>query len=172
MANVQATLRGSVPLAWDLGAFAARLDEDLHARTPPEAYLTLFLGIVDPQDGVLRYVNAGHNPPLVLRAGGGVEGLESTGRPLGLLPGGGYEERRLALRERDALLLFTDGVLDLENEAGESLGVQGLLALVERGRPRGGDDLLPALAGALHAWRGTRDPPDDATLVVLSLAGS
>ena len=48
MANAQAMLRGSIPLAWDLANLAARLDDDLHARTPPEAYLTLFFGVVDP----------------------------------------------------------------------------------------------------------------------------
>lgn len=171
MANVQATLRGSVPLAWDLAAFAAGLDEDLYARTPPESYLTLFLGIVDPLDRVLRYVNAGHNPPLVLRRTGGRESLDSTGRPLGLLPGGGYEERRVTLGAGDALLVFTDGVVDLENEAGESLGMRGLLKLIEGDALRDGDDFVPRLAAALRVWRGTREPPDDATLVALRLAG-
>jgi serine phosphatase RsbU (regulator of sigma subunit) len=167
MANVQATLRGSVPLAWDLAAFTAGLDEDLHARTPPESYLTLFLGIVDPEDRVLRYVNAGHNPPLVLRSAGGLEFLDSTGRPLGLLPGGGYEERRVTLRAGDVLLVFTDGVVDLENEAGEALGMNGLLELMKGPGVWDGDDLLPRLAASLRAWRGSREPPDDATLVAL-----
>jgi serine phosphatase RsbU (regulator of sigma subunit) len=171
MANVQATLRGSVPLAWDLAAFAASLDEDLHARTPAEAYLTLFLGIVDPQDRVLRYVNAGHNPPYVLRRGGGIELLDSTGRPLGLLPGGGYAERRIALAEGDTLLLYTDGVVDLENEAGGSLGTEGLLDLLKRNGDAGEEDFLPRLAAALRNFRGAKEPPDDATLVVLRLGG-
>ena len=119
---------------------------------------------------MLRYVNAGHNPPLVLRGAGGLESLDSTGRPLGLLPGGGYEERRVTLRAGDALLIFTDGVVDLENEAGESLGMRGVLDLIEGNGLRDGDDLLPRLAAALRAWRGSREPPDDATLVVLRVS--
>lgn len=165
MANVQATLRGGVPMAWDLAAFATRLDEDLHARTPPESYLTLFVGIVG-EDRVLRYVNAGHNPPL-LRGARGVERLDSTGRPLGLLPGGGYEEGRVALAPGDALLLFTDGVLDMEDEAGATFGAERLVALLEEEGHPGRYDLTARVAKALRAFRGDRDPPDDATIVVL-----
>ena len=169
MANAQAMLRGSIPLAWDLALLAARLDDDLHERTPPEAYLTLFFGVVDPSDRVLRYVNAGHNPPLLLRRDGKASRLDSTGRPLGLLPGGGYEEGRLSLEPGDALVLFTDGVLDMENEAGETFGEERLLALLGREAPPRANDLVAHLAEALAQWRGTKEPPDDATLVVLRL---
>jgi serine phosphatase RsbU (regulator of sigma subunit) len=166
MANVQATLRGSIPMAWDLAGFAQALDDDLYARTPPESYLTLCFGIVGP-DLVLRYVNAGHNPPLLLRRVGGVERLESTGRPLGLLPGGGYEERQLALRPGDVAVLFTDGVLDMENEAGEAFGAPRLQALLEEKGGPDGDHWPARVAEALLAWRGTKEPADDATIVVL-----
>lgn len=169
MANAQAMLRGSIPLAWDLASLATRMDDDLHARTPPEAYLTLFFGVVDPSDRVLRYVNAGHNPPLLLRNNGGTSRLDSTGRPLGLLPGGGYEEGRLSLEAGDALVLFTDGVLDMENETGETFGGERLHAVLEREGQRRADDLVAYLAEALREWRGEREPPDDATLVVLRL---
>ena len=169
MANAQAMLRGSIPLAWDLAVLAARLDDDLHARTPPEAYLTLFFGVVDPADRVLRYVNAGHNPPLLLRPEGKTAKLDSTGRPLGLLPGGGYAEGRVLLQAGDALVLYTDGVVDMENEAGETLGDGRLQGLLERDAPPHSGDLVAYLATALESWRGTREPPDDATLVVLQL---
>jgi serine phosphatase RsbU (regulator of sigma subunit) len=173
MANAQAMLRGSIPLAWDLASLATRMDDDLHARTPPEAYLTLFFGVVDPSDRVLRYVNGGHNPPLLLRRGGTITRLDSTGRPLGLLPGGGYEEGRQSLEPGDALVLFTDGVLDMENERGEVFGEERLETLLRQQESgRGADDLVACLADALQHWRGTREPPDDATLVVLKVAES
>ena len=171
MANAQAMLRGSIALAWDLAALAARLDDDLHARTPPEAYLTLFFGVVDPLDRVLRYVNAGHNPPLLLREGARTARLDSTGRPLGLLPGGGYEEGRLSLEPGDSLVLYTDGVLDMENEAGDTFGDDRLLAVLEEEVPPRAGHLVSHLARTLVEWRGTREPPDDATLVVLRLDG-
>jgi len=167
MANVQATLRGAIPLAWDLASLATRLDDDLFARTPPEAYATVFFAIIDPEDGVLRYVNAGHNPPLVLRKASSLERLDSTGRPLGLLPGGGYTEGRALLEDEDVLVVYTDGVLDMESEEGEPFGLARLEALVRREGRLPSDDLASRLAGALQAFRGDREPPDDATLVVL-----
>ncbi len=170
MANVQATLRGGVPMAWDLAAFAIRLDEDLHARTPPESYVTLFVGVLD-EDRTLRYVNAGHNPPLLLRRAGGMERLDSTGRPLGLLPGGGYEEGRVSLASDDALVLFTDGVPDMEDEAGDTYGAERLAALLAAESQPGREDLALVIAHELRAFRGAQEPSDDATIVVARVVG-
>src|SRR5262249_30216355 len=109
MANLQAKLRGELALARELAPLAARLDVEIHDTTPEATYLTLFLAVLDGALPRLRYVNAGHNAPYLVRAGGGLEALESTGRPLGLLPGGGYEEGRVPLAPGDVLVLFTDG---------------------------------------------------------------
>src|SRR5262245_4770327 len=89
MANLQAKLRGELALAPDLAPLAERLDVEIHDTTPEATYLTLFLAVLDGALPRLRYVNAGHNAPYLVRASGGLEALESTGRPLGLLPGGG-----------------------------------------------------------------------------------
>jgi len=169
MALLQGSLRTLVSAGLRGAELMASLNAHLCANIPSNRLITLVYAELDPATGQLRYVNAGHNPPLVLRRAGGRESLDSTGRPLGLLPGGGYEERRVTLGAGDALLLFTDGVVDLENEAGDSLGMRGLLDLIERDGLRDGDELLPRLAEALRAWRGSKEPPDDATLVVLRL---
>ena len=65
------------------------------------------------------------------------------------------------------LVFFTDGVVDMENEAGEAFGVERLEGLLLREGRSGGDDLLSHLAAALRSWRGGKEPADDATLVVL-----
>src|SRR3989442_8365717 len=67
MANLQATLRARLPLERDLAHFADQLDREIEASTPTEVYLTLFLGILDPGHRELRYVNAGHESPFLLR---------------------------------------------------------------------------------------------------------
>jgi serine phosphatase RsbU (regulator of sigma subunit) len=170
MANVQATLRGALPAAADLAALATRLDGELHAQTPPESYLTLFASVLEARDPVLRYVNAGHNPPLVLDGNGGSPALlPSTGRPIGLLPGGGYEERSVALRGGETLVLYTDGVVDLENEAEEPLGLERFAALLDEEHRRGLSGLLERVETRLAAWRGRAEPPDDATIVLLEV---
>ena len=166
MANVQATLRARLPLENDLAVLAARLDDEMAASTRA-TYLTLFLAVLDGRGGMLRYVSAGHNTQVGLRADGRLESLESTGRPLGLLPGGGYEERRIALAEGDGLFLFTDGLVDAENVGGEAFGMGRLEALLIEERRSGVARLLARVDEAARAHRGEVDAADDATMVVL-----
>ena len=87
MANLQATLSARLPLEADLVRLAERLDREIDEGTPGALYLTLFVAVVDGVSGLVRYVNAGHNPPVVLRSDGAVESLHPTGRPLGLFAG-------------------------------------------------------------------------------------
>src|SRR6185295_19297795 len=90
MANIQASLRTRLALGQDLASLARELDTDIGASTPGAVYSTLFVGLLDPESRTLDYVNAGHNPQYVLRSGGGLERMESTGLPIGLLAGHPY----------------------------------------------------------------------------------
>lgn len=164
MANLQATLQARLPLDSDLARLADRMDHELGSADAGALYLTLFIAVVDGQS--LRYVNAGHATQILVRASGGLERLESTGRPLGLLPGGAYEERRLAVGPGDALLLFTDGLLDAENAAGEAFGEERLEALISSASGSVAE-ILAHVEQALREFRGTTEPGDDATIVAL-----
>jgi serine phosphatase RsbU (regulator of sigma subunit) len=170
MANVQATLRARLPLEQDLSKLAGDLDLDLYANTPAEVYLTMFVAIVDPRTRAMRYVNAGHNTQFILRRQGGLDAMPSTGRPLALLPGGAYEERRTELPEGDVLFFYTDGIVDLENEAGDVFGNERLEAVLGRAvGPEGVDDVLARMEDALREFRGKAEQPDDATMMALCL---
>lgn len=169
MANVQATLRARLPLERDLARLAAELDGEIDAATELTTYVTLFLGIVDGRAGRLRYVNAGHNPPFLLRADGRVEALPATGRPLGLLPGGGYEEHSVELRAADSLFLYTDGLIESENPAGEPFGMRRLEELLRRGRQEGLEEVLARVDEAVRAFRDGVEAVDDATMLVLRM---
>jgi len=170
MANLQATLRARLPLETDLAAFADCLDREVEASTPTEVYLTLFLSVLDPERHELRYVNAGHESPFLLRRDGRIERLDPTGRPIGLLPGGGYTERRIAIGAGDRLFLYTDGLVDAENEAGADFGagrLETLLGRVIAGDAGGPQSLLERVERAYAEHRGKMDAADDATLLVL-----
>jgi serine phosphatase RsbU (regulator of sigma subunit) len=167
MANVQATLRARLPLEQDLAKLADALDRDLEANTPMEVYSTLFVGIVDTKRRELRYVNAGHNSQFVLRKQGGFERLVSTGRPLGLIAGAGYEEITLRLDDGDVLFFYTDGLLEAENEAGEFLGTERLESALESSPATDVDTILAHVEEAVRAFRGTADLFDDATMMAL-----
>ena len=167
MANLQATLRARIPHEPNLASFAVRLDREVEDSTPPEVYLTLFLGVLDPARRELRYVNAGHEPPFLLRRGGHVERLDSSGRPIGLMPGGDYVERRVALEAGDRLVLYTDGLVEAESPSGVAFGAERLQELLAGDSSAGPPDLLACIERAFQDYRGPADAADDATLLVL-----
>jgi sigma-B regulation protein RsbU (phosphoserine phosphatase) len=171
MANLQATLRARLPLERNLSTLAEDLDNEIGATTGGGAYLTLFLGVLDAT-GTMRYVNAGHNMPFALHADGRIEPLESTGRPLGLLVGGGFIERMVRLEPGSSLLLYTDGVIESENAAGEPFGVERLQQLLVRERTTGLDGILSRIEEAVRAYREGAEPADDATMVVLKVGSA
>jgi serine phosphatase RsbU (regulator of sigma subunit) len=167
MANVQATLRARLPLETDLARLADGLDRDVDANTPHSVYVTMFLAILDVERSVLRYVNAGHNPQFLLRAGGGIEPLSSTGMPIALYAGQGYQEASVRVASGDLLFFYTDGLVETEDERGDMFGserLQELLASVPAERV---DVLLERVDATVRSFRGRAEPLDDATMMAL-----
>jgi len=167
MANFQATVKAMLPLESDLGKLAVDLDKEIDSSTPSELFLTLFLAILDLKTRTLRYVNAGHNPQILIRSDGSFFRLESTGRPLGLIQGGGYEEVRLTLGNGDCVFLYTDGLVEAENEGGQEFGMQNLENLLAEKTSRGFEDSLEFVQNAVQHHRGMHEPNDDATMMLL-----
>lgn len=167
MANVQATLRARLPLEPKLAELIDRVDAEIDRSTPGSVYFTLFAGLLDPGSRILRYVNAGHNPQFVIRAGGGLERLPSTGLPVGLFAGHGYKEGEIALADGDLLFFYTDGTVEIENEAGEPFGADRLERLLIGEHAAGIDTLLARVERELRAHRGAAEQFDDATLMAL-----
>ena len=151
----------------DWGKLAERLNRRMNDVRDGNRYTTLFAASLNPTTGDLRFVNGGHNPPLVVRASGEVARLAPTGPMVGLLPGATFAEGRAAMAPGDVLVIFTDGLVEAENAAGEELG-DGRLADVIRRRPRAGaDELFEALL--VEAFQHLEDGRfrDDVTLVVV-----
>ncbi len=169
MANLQATLQARLPLVQDLEQLARQLDQEISASTPQEVYLALFMAVLNLGNNQLRYVNAGHNPQYALHGSGTIERLESTGRPLGLLPGGGYSERHTSLTPGDALFLYTDGLVEAENGAGQEFGQQHLEALLSEAQPGSLNEILARVEERFRNHRGATEAADDATMVVLKI---
>lgn len=170
MANFQATVKAMLPLESDLGKLAVDLDREIESSTPPEQFLTLFIAILDLKTRTLRYVNAGHNPQLLLRRDGSLLRLESTGRPLGLLQGGGYAEVRLTLEKGDCVFLYTDGLVEAENEGGQEFGMQNLEKLLTENEARSFENSLEYVQNAVQHHRGNLEPGDDATMMLVHVS--
>lgn len=145
----------------------ARANQFLYQRTPPDKFATAFLAVLDAERGALRYVNAAHNPPLLIRAGGTYEELPASGFALGMLPDSDYEETELTLAAGDALVCYTDGIVEAANPADEQFGEDRLVevCLAAAGGP------VEALEASLQRALGefTQGVPyaDDRTLVLL-----
>ena len=168
MANIQATLRARLPLEPDLARLTTAIDKDIEEATPPGVYATLFLAIVHPHAKTLRYVNAGHHPQFLIR-GDGIVPLTSGGMPVGLFAGHGYAERTIQLVEEDVLFFYTDGLVEVENEAGEMFGSERLELLLRKYSGEGVDVLLERTEEGVRAFRGAAEPFDDLTLMALRL---
>jgi serine phosphatase RsbU (regulator of sigma subunit) len=169
MANVQATLRARLPLETNLARLAEELDREIDENTPRGVYLTLFIAILDADGRLLRYVNAGHNPQFVLRVGGGIEPLGSTGLPIALYSGHGYRELSVPLGPGDLLFFYTDGLVEAENAQGDMFGAERLQAIVASDEAQTVDAVLERVEQAVRTFRGTTEALDDATMMVLRL---
>jgi sigma-B regulation protein RsbU (phosphoserine phosphatase) len=112
----------------------SRVSHLLFERTPPEKYATGFLASFDPSTGLVRFCNAGHNPGIVLRDGGAVEWMESTGMPLGIMPTGTYGASEVTLEAGDTVVLYTDGLTEAENPDEEEYSEERLAELCAKHR--------------------------------------
>jgi serine phosphatase RsbU (regulator of sigma subunit) len=167
MANVQATLRARLAIGGNLAALAADLDREIDRATPGAVYLTLFMGVLDASRGELRYVNAGHNPPFVLHAAGGVEAMAATGLPIALYPGQPYVEHAVPVHAGDLVFFYTDGLVEAENADGEMFGSERLQLLLSELQLHEIDALLEHVERAVRQFRGPIEPFDDATMMAL-----
>jgi serine phosphatase RsbU (regulator of sigma subunit) len=169
MANLQAALRTRLSLGQDLASLATELDVEIDRTTPGPVYSTLFVGILDTVSRRLRCVNAGHNPQFVLRTDGRLERMESTGRPIGLLSGGGYSERQVDLTAGDVLFFYTDGCVEAENGVGEMFGSERLERALAATAGLDADQVMVAVEAAVAGFRAGVELTDDATIMVVKV---
>ncbi|MEN6343025.1 MAG: SpoIIE family protein phosphatase [Methanospirillum sp.] len=134
-------------------------------------FVTTFYGVLRPERRTFRYVNAGHNPPLLLRASGAWETLEPTGPALGLLCGAEYGEAEIGLETRDLLLLYTDGVVEAIDAAEKEFGEDRLRAVVAAHRDGSAAAVADAILAAVDAHVAGAEQFDDITLVVCRATG-
>jgi sigma-B regulation protein RsbU (phosphoserine phosphatase) len=172
MANLQATLKAKLPISQDLAKLAEQLDEEIGSSTPAHAFLTLFMGVFDPGAGILKWVNAGHNPQYILSQEEKFETMDSTGRPLGLLPGGSYEEKSVKLSNGDSIFLYTDGLVEAENSQGVEFGSIRLEEVLHREVDSDPETILAEIEKANRKFRESVDSHDDATMLILKTNGS
>jgi len=169
MSNLQAAVRGlaSASLAPDL--LCSRLNSLIYRNTASDRFITFFYAQLDGPGRRLAYVNAGHNAPFVVRADGSHERLREGGTVLGVFASRDYELGSAQLSQGDQVVLFTDGVTEACNAAGEEFGEVRLLRLLQEQRSLPADRLQAKILAGVAEFSGGRWQ-DDATLLVLAVS--
>jgi serine phosphatase RsbU (regulator of sigma subunit) len=178
MSNVLAALRAQAIERVELSASLERTNRLIAGQTEPGRFVTLFHGEADPVRNELRYVSAGHNPPLLVRANDGLEWLREGGLPLGVLPAATYQTTTIAFMPGDLLIVYSDGVTEAQGpkRAPEKPGADALpelfgderlssLARNMRGRPA--RQVLEAVLDGVRQFANGVEQADDITIIVV-----
>ncbi|HEX2458207.1 MAG TPA: ADOP family duplicated permease [Vicinamibacterales bacterium] len=179
MSVVQASLR-IISSGGDVAPprLVALINQFVYRSTPGSKYATFFYGQLDERHRQLRYVNAGHNAPYLLRAGRQstagsappqIEELTIGGTVVGMFPDMEYEEATVELFPGDVLLAFTDGVPEAHNPENEEFGEERLQALLRQTAHLPADEISARIAVEMNNWIGDAEQYDDLTFIVMKV---
>jgi len=167
MANVQATVRAYASGQADPSWVCGRVNQVLCSNLAADKFVTLFYGILDAQARTLHYANAGHLPPLLLRADGAHHTLSEGGAVLGVFPDWNYTDGLTHLASGDRLLLFTDGITEAMRTDGEEFGEERILQSSKTNLALSCDELKTSLLTAVNQFC-EGQLHDDATLLLIA----
>ena len=139
----------------------------LAENIPPNRFVTLFYAELDPESGAVSFLNAGHNPPLIVHAAGTVEQLASGGLPLGIKADADYREGRTHLQLGDVLVIYSDGVTEAASPNGEEFGPTRLYEVVSRNVDASAAGIRDRIESALTKFSQGTQAADDITLVIV-----
>ncbi|CAN5562097.1 hypothetical protein BH23BAC4_BH23BAC4_09730 [soil metagenome] len=169
MANLQACFRFLRPEAGadiDLAQISSRITRVITANTNAASFITCWWGLYDPATRRLRYVNAGHNPPVVARADGTIETLNEGGLLLGVLSEARYDEGALDLAPGDVLAVYSDGLTEALDAAGEEYGEDRFYELLGSMRTCNAGHIVDGVRKDVQRYSGSTTFGDDLTLLV------
>jgi serine phosphatase RsbU (regulator of sigma subunit) len=167
MSAFRALARTGLRAGQSLDEVAGTLDRELPDTTAGSAFVTAVLATYDPASGRLRYVNCGHNPPLLDRPGQPPHWLETGGPLLGLIDDATFEIGEVQLVPGDQLVIFTDGIVEARSPAGVWFGTERLASLVTAQRGQRARALVDQIVGEARMLAGVRGLEDDATMLLL-----
>ncbi len=136
-------------------------------NTPSNRFITLFIAELDPETGIINYINAGHNPPLIGRADGTVDQLESGGFPLGIIHRAEYEVGQTQLGNGESLVIYSDGVTEANNLKEDEFGLDRLIDVVGKNITASAAGMRDKVESSLSSFTQTAPANDDITLVIV-----
>ncbi|MFZ5980458.1 MAG: SpoIIE family protein phosphatase [Candidatus Zixiibacteriota bacterium] len=170
MSNILAAFRIMYETSdFDLVKVVEKVSLQLYRYSDPGHFATLFIGLVEPDGNTVRYINAGHNPPLVVRTDGSLERLEPSGVMIGAFDFGTWQEQKVELAKNELIFIFTDGVTEAErdNKQYGDVRMEKLVA-ANRGLPPG--EIVGRLMEDINGFMGDAPRSDDITVLILKRA--
>ena len=167
MASLRGALHEKFPGTVDLGELAGKLNDFVYASSDSHLFISFFLAILDRASDEAAYVNAGHNPPLLVPRRGDVRALESTGFCLGMFPDQSYVARTIRLGEGDVLCLYTDGIVESRGGENDEYGDSRLAAKLRELSGQPAQVVRDKIFEDVFAFSHCTEAGDDMTLVVV-----
>ncbi len=167
MANLQATIRGQALAQVSAATCVTRANKLLRQNTEGCNFITFFYAVLNHRDHQLAYVNAGHNPPALFSGDQTHRTLATRGLPLGIHEHFEYREETIALQSADAVVMYSDGVVEATNSCQEEFGEARLIDLVRQNLNRPAGELIDLILQAVKQHAGSEPQADDITLVVM-----
>ncbi len=166
MSSLHAAIHAHTDIHDSLSRTIGAVNRYLVDSIPANRFVTLFYAELDPKNGGLSFLNAGHNPPLIVHAGGTMEQLAAGGLPLGIMSDADFREGRTQLHPGDVLVIYSDGVSEAVNPAGEEFGPTRLYEVVARNLDASAGGIRDRIESALTKFCQGTPAADDITLVI------
>lgn len=165
VSTLHASLHAFMESHYALTELASRLNQLVYRSSTTETFITFFVGVFEPHTGSMDFINAGHNPPLLVRYDGSVERLRARGVALGVVSDIGFDQGHTQLRSGDRVLLYTDGVTEATNLQDELYAERRLVDHLIRHAHLTASSFAASLLTAIREFASGREPDDDVTLL-------
>ena len=167
MAFLRASLRAAIHIGYAPHISMSKVNYLLWESIERNQFVTAFYGVLDATNKTLAYTNAGHNPPLLMNADGSARFIEHGGLPLGMFRATRYYEYYLPIDTGQTIVLYTDGVTEAVNNAGEEYGRDRMAQVVREGRASSARELIDLLYRDILRWTDGRGSHDDVTFFII-----
>jgi len=167
MASLRAALQSELYPKYKIQEMARKLNDFVHRSSSPNSFITFFFCELNKKNGELSYINAGHNPPLVLDKKGKVHRMESCGLCLGMFPEVDYEVKKVILNPGDTTVLFTDGITESRNKDNKEFEEDRLIKILQKHSKLSAVKLLEKINEEVDKFTAGAEKMDDQTLVII-----
>ncbi len=172
MAYTKTLIKAKASVSIEIGSLMEQVNDELAKGNDADMFITVFCAILNTETGEMSYANGGHNPPLVMREAGGIDYLDGPGElVVGIMEGSRYSTRNLVLKPGDGLFLYTDGVTEAMNDAGEIFNTDRLKDVVLAGRGGSALDITGIVTEAVNSFCNDAPQYDDITMMVVRYEG-